>query len=166
MNGKTWLAGAICAALLPLAALAQIGDNASDGLPSHFRGAFRGPDATLLSGVTLTDAQQTQIQQIRQAAHAQLKPLVQQLRAVEGQIHTTLLAPGAVNGAALTTLQGQASALRTQLDQARLNTTLQIRNLLTPQQLATAATTVSQLKSLREQARSLMHPAPDGTAAQ
>jgi Spy/CpxP family protein refolding chaperone len=166
MNGKSWMIGAICAALLPIAASAQVGDNTPDGTPAHFRGAFRGPDATLLSGVTLTEAQQTQVQQLRQAEHAQIKPIMQQLRAVEGQLHTTLLAPGTVNSAALTALQGQVSALRTQLDQARLNTTIQIRNVLTPAQLATAASTVSQLKSLREQARSLMHPGQDGTAAQ
>jgi len=166
MKGKTWMVGALCAALLPLAAVAQIGDNAAEGIPGHFRGAFRGPDAALLSGVTLTEAQQTQIQQIRQAARAQIKPVVQQLRAVEAQIHTALLTPGAVNGAALTGLQGQASALRTQLDQARLNTLLQVRNVLTAEQLATAASTVTQLKSLRDQARSLMHPTQDSTTPQ
>src|SRR6202035_2995535 len=67
MNGKSWMIGAICAALLPIAASAQIGDNTPDGIPAHFRGAFRGLDATLLSGVALTEAQQPQVQQLRQA---------------------------------------------------------------------------------------------------
>jgi len=166
MKGKNWVVGAFCAALLPLAAVAQVGGNGPDGIPGHFRGAFRGPDAALLSGVNLTEAQQTQIQQIRQTARAQIKPVAQQLRAVETQIHATLLAPGPVNSTTLTGLQGQASALRTQLDQARVNTLLQIRNVLTAEQLATAASTITQLKSLREQARGLMHPSQDSTAPQ
>jgi Spy/CpxP family protein refolding chaperone len=166
MKGRNWAVGALFAALLPLAAVAQVGGSASDGIPGHFRGAFRGPDAALLSGVNLTEAQQTQIQQIRQTARAQIKPVAQQLRAIEAQIHASLLAPGPVNSTTLTGLQGQASALRTQLDQARTNTLLQVRNVLTAEQLATAASTATQLKSLREQARSLMHPSQDSTTQQ
>jgi Spy/CpxP family protein refolding chaperone len=151
MNRKTWTIGAICAALLPLAALAQ-GD-APNGF-GHFRG--HGGDAALLAGVTLTTDQQTQISQIHQTARAQVKPVMQQLHTIQGQIRDALLASGDVNTSQLTALQAQASQLRSQLDEQRLNTELQVRAVLTPAQLATAASTGAQLKALHQQMHSLM----------
>src|ERR1700735_107832 len=109
MNGKTWMIGAICAALLPLAAVAQ-----GNG-PGHFRGGFGGGESALLKGVTLSADQETAIQTIRQNARTQNKPVAQQLRAIEVQIHSALLASGSVNMSALTALQTQASQLRSQL---------------------------------------------------
>ena len=160
MNGKTWMIGAICAALLPLAAIAQ-GDASG-----HFRGGFGGGDAALLKGVTLSADQEAAIQAIRQNARTQNKAVAQQLRAVDAQIHSALLASGSVNMAALTALQTQASQLRSQLDQARLAAKVAVRNTLTSEQLATAAATDAQLQSLHQQERSLMHPATDSTTVQ
>jgi Spy/CpxP family protein refolding chaperone len=160
MNGKTWMIGAICAALLPLAALAQ-----GDG-PARFRGGFGG-EAALLKGVNLSAEQQTAIQTIRQNARTQNKPVMQQLRSVEEQIHSALLASGSVNMSALTALQTQASQLRSQLESARLAARVAVRNTLTSEQLATAAATDAQLHALHQQERSLMHPAAtDSTTAQ
>jgi Spy/CpxP family protein refolding chaperone len=153
MNRKTWTIGAICAALLPLAALAQ-GD-APNGFAPHFRG-HGGGDGALLAGVTLTTDQQTQITQIHQAAHAQVKPVMQQLHTIQGQIRDLMLATGDVNTSQLTALQQQASTLRSQLDEQRLNTELQVRAVLTPAQLAAAASTGAQMKALHQQMHSLM----------
>jgi Spy/CpxP family protein refolding chaperone len=161
MNGRTWMIGALCAVALPLAALAQVGEG-----PSHFRGNFRGAESALLSGVTLSGDQQTAIKTIHQNARAANKPVFEQLRAIETQIHTALLAPGSVNTSALNSLQAQASALRTQLDAARLATEVQVRNILTPDQLATAAATGAQLKALHQQMRELTHPTTDSTTVQ
>jgi Spy/CpxP family protein refolding chaperone len=157
MKGKTWMIAAICAAALPLAALAQVGEG-----PGHFRGEFRGGGSELLNGVTLSPDQQTAIQQIKQAARAQNKAVFQELRAVEGQIHSAMLASGPVSQAAMTGLQQKASALKAQLDQARLTTELAVRATLTPDQLATAAATSAQLKTLHEQMHSLTHPGAIG----
>jgi Spy/CpxP family protein refolding chaperone len=156
MNGKKWIIGAICAAALPLAALAQ-GHSGADGMGGHFHG-MHSPDAQLLQGVTLSDAQQTQIQQIHQAGWAQAKPLMQQLHSTESQIRDLFLAPGAVDTAKLTTLRQQASSLHQQLDDMRLNAMLQVRAALTPAQIAQAASNRTQMESLHQQMRNLTHP--------
>jgi Spy/CpxP family protein refolding chaperone len=163
MNRKTWMIGAIAAALLPLAALAQ-GD-APNGMMPHFRG-MHGGDSALLAGVTLTSDQQTQITALHQAARTQTKPLMQQLHSLQGQMRDLMLAPGAVNTAQATTLQQQISALHAQLDEQRLNTELQVRAVLTPAQLAQAASTGAQMKALHQQMRSLMGAHTDSEPAQ
>ena len=164
MTRKTWMVGALCAALLPLAALAQPGDG-PDGMPMHFHGGH-GPDSALLQGVTLTDAQRTQIQTIHQTNWATAKPLMEQLHATEEQITTALLASGSVNTAQLTTLESTASSLRSQLDQQRLNNELHVRAVLTSAQLAQAATTHVQVEALHEQMHSLMHAGAQNPTAQ
>jgi Spy/CpxP family protein refolding chaperone len=164
MTRKIWMVGALCAALLPLAALAQPGDG-PEGMPMHFHGGH-GPDSALLGGVTLTDTQRSQIQTIHQTNWATAKPLMQQLRATEEQITTVLLASGSVNSSQLATLQSTASSLRAQLDQLRLSTELQVRALLTSTQLAQAASNHAQLQSLHEQMHSLMRGGAESSTAQ
>src|ERR1700722_14992903 len=115
MNAKTWMIGAACAALLPLAALAQ--NDRMDGMPGHGHGmGMHGADSEILAGISLTDAQKTQIQSIRQAGWAAARPVMQQLHATDEQIRDLLLTPGAVNTAQLTSLRQQQSTLRGQLD--------------------------------------------------
>ena len=150
MTRKAWMVGALCAALLPLAAVAQ-----PDGGP-HFHGMHGGPDSALLQGVTLTDTQKTQIQSIHQTNWATAKPLMQQLHATEEQIEAALLASGNVDTASVTALQATATSLHAQLDQLRLATELQVRNVLTSAQIATAASTHAQMESLHQQMHSLM----------
>ena len=163
MTRKTWMVGALCAALLPLAALAQPGD-APEGM-MHFHGGH-GPDSALLGGVTLTDTQRTQIQTIHQTNWAAAKPLMQQLRATEEQITEALLASGSVNSSQLAALQSTASSLKAQLDQQRLSTELQIRAVLTSTQIAQAAATRSQMESLHQQMHSLMHAGAQSSTEQ
>jgi len=165
MNGKTWMIGAACAALLPLAALAQ-GDH-MDGMPGHGHGmGMRGPDSEMLSGVTLTDTQKTQIQSIHQAGWAAAKPMMQQLRAIDEQIRDLLLTPGSVNTAQLTTLRTQQSTLRSQLDDQRMNTILQVRSALTSAQISQAASNHSQMEALHQQMHNLTHPGTASAPAQ
>jgi Spy/CpxP family protein refolding chaperone len=154
------MVGALCAALLPLAALAQPGDG-----PMHFHGGH-GPDSALLQGVTLTETQQSQIQTIHQTNWATAKPLMQQLRATEEQITAALLASGSVNSSQLAALQSTASSLHAQLDQLRLSTELQVRGVLTSAQVAQAASTHAQVESLHQQMHSLMHSGAESSTAQ
>lgn len=163
MIRKTWMIGAACAVLLPLAVMAQPGD-APDGMPMHFHG-MHAPDSALLEGVTLTDAQRTQIQTIHQTNWAAAKPLMQQLHATEEQINQALLAAGSVNTAQVTALETTASSLRSQLDQQRLNNELQVRAVLTPAQLAQAASTHTQLEALHQQMHSLIHAGAQSSTA-
>ena len=162
MTRKTWMVGALCAALLPLAALAQPGD-APEGM-MHFHGGHG--DSALLTGVALTDTQRSQIQTIHQTNWAAAKPLMQQLRATEEQITAALLASGNVNSSQLAALQSTASSIHAQLDQQRLSTELQVRAVLTSAQVAQAATNHAQMESLHQQMHSLMHAGAQSSTEQ
>ena len=113
-----------------------------------------------LQGVTLTSAQQTQMHSIMKANWQQLRPQMQQLRALRQQIAGDLASTAAVNTAQLVALQQQAETLQAQLDQARLGTAVQVRALLTPEQLSQAATVHEQLAALRQQERNVLSQQP------
>ena len=113
----------------------------------------------MFAGVSMSDAQRDQIKQIEQAGWTQAKAGFQQMRAVHEQIMARLLAPGSVSEADLTPLVQQEQALRAQLDEQRLSSALQMRQVLTPQQLAQAAEKHQQLESLHDQEREISHPA-------
>jgi Spy/CpxP family protein refolding chaperone len=160
MLNKKILVAALCAALVPLAAIA-----APDGAGRHHHGGH-GP-LSFLQGVTLTPEQKTQVHQIMQASWTQAKPLMQQLRADHKQIDDLLAGTGTVTEAQLTGIQQQAGQLQQQLASQRLATALQVRALLSPAQLAQAAQTHQQLQSLHQQERAVFQAAhPDATSAQ
>ena len=110
----------------------------------------------MLHGLDLTDAQKSEVHKIVKANWAQMKPVMQQARALHEQIVTKLTGTEAVTQADLTPLVQQEEQLRTQLDTARVSTALQIRGLLTPAQLAKAASTHQQLEALHEQERAIV----------
>ena len=160
MLNRKILVAALCAALIPLAAIA-----APDGPGRHHHGGH-GP-LGFLEGVTLTPEQKTQIHQIMQASWGTAKPLAQQLRADHKQIGDLLASSGAVTAAQLTPIQQQAAQLQQQLDSQRLATALQVRTLLSPTQLAQSAQTHQQLESLHQQERAVFQAAhPAAPAAQ
>ncbi len=111
--------------------------------------------AALLEGVSLTDAQQTQVHALHKAAWQDEKTLRQQLHAVQEQIDSTLLSSGSVTQADLATLAQQRESVMQQLDARRLTEQLAIRNLLTADQIAQAASTHAKLAALRSQEMAL-----------
>jgi Spy/CpxP family protein refolding chaperone len=158
--------GAACAALLPLAALAQ-GHDGSDSMPGHGRGmGMHGSESEILSGVALTDGQKSQIQSIHQAGWAAAKPMMQQLHAIDEQIRDLLLTPGTVNTGTLTSLRAQQTTLRQQLDDQRMSTILQVRGALTSAQISQAAATHQQMEALHTQMHNLTHPGAASSAVQ
>ncbi|MBE7210267.1 MAG: periplasmic heavy metal sensor [Gluconacetobacter diazotrophicus] len=134
-----------------LASLAAVPAMAQPG-PGHFRHGG-GP---LLEGVTLSDAQQNKVDALRQAGRTQNRATFEQLRAVHEQIDAALLGSGSVTEATLAPLLQQQEALQDRLEQARLTEQLAIRNILTPDQLGTAAATHAKLASLHDQEHALM----------
>jgi Spy/CpxP family protein refolding chaperone len=114
--------------------------------------------AEFLRGVTLTDAQKDQIRGIEQAGWTQAKAGFEQMRGVHEQLMQRLLSPGSVSEADLAPLVQQEAQLRAQLDQQRLARELEIRQVLTPQQLAEAASKHQQLESLHQQEHAVMEP--------
>jgi Spy/CpxP family protein refolding chaperone len=118
-----------------------------------------GEGMELLHSVSLTDAQKEQAHAIEKAAWASSKPIMEQLRSVHEQRATAMLSSGAVTAEALQPMVAQEESLRSQLDAIRLNTELQIRALLTPEQLAQAAATHAKLTALHEQEHAVVSAA-------
>ena len=139
--------------LLTTAVIAFSGAAVAQG----FHGGHEGGE--LFHGISLTDAQKSQMKTIQQTGWAQAKPIMQQVRSIHEQITTQLLSSGNVSAADVAPLLTQEEQLRTQLDQIRLNSELQMRGVLTPTQLADAAAKHTQLVNLHEQERAVVDPA-------
>jgi Spy/CpxP family protein refolding chaperone len=122
----------------------------------HHGGPEHGGLEFLLHGINLTDAQKTQIHQIEKASWATMKPLMEQEHTLHEQEVTQFLAAGTVTAEQFSTIKTQEEALRTQLDAAHLNTMLQVRGVLTAEQISKAATLHAQMEQLHEQEHALM----------
>ncbi|MEJ0045819.1 MAG: Spy/CpxP family protein refolding chaperone [Rhodospirillales bacterium] len=115
----------------------------------------------ILHGLNLTDAQKQQAHLAEQAAWARAKPVLEQMHALHEQIATQFLTAG-TTAAQLAPLVRQEEQLRSKLDSEHLTVALQIRNLLTADQLAKAATLHAQLSALHQQERDVLQGAHDG----
>jgi Spy/CpxP family protein refolding chaperone len=109
-----------------------------------------------LHGLNLTDAQKAQMQQIHKAGWAQLKSIMTQMRSVHEQIVNRMLAAGDVTAEDLAPLVTQEEALRNQMDSLHLSQTLQMRSVLTREQLAQAAATHTKIEALHAQEHAVM----------
>ena len=160
MSIRKWMLATSLVALLPLGAMAEGGPGGG-----HWHGRH-GRDLAFLAGVPLTDQQQEQIHQLLHAGFEQIKPLRQQIHDLHRQVGDALAGSGSVDQGQLTGLEQQIAQLRGQIDQQRLETALQVRALLTPEQLAQAAQAHQQLRSLREQIRGVLSPSQGGSPPQ
>ena len=86
----------------------------------------------------------------------QFETLRGQLRAAQEQLAGKLYAPGPVKAEDLTSLIQQIGQLRGQLTQEGLQVALEVRGVLTPEQLAKAAQTRQRMNELRAEMRSLL----------
>lgn len=116
----------------------------------------------LLRGANLSTDQKAQVKQIMANHRATFQNLFGQLRAVQDQMSNKLLSPGVVRDTDLAPHTQQISYLRNQLADEGLRVVLEIRNILTPEQLAKASQLKSQMQSLHNQMRTLMGPQPGG----
>ena len=103
----------------------------------------------LIEGAGLNAAQQAQVRQILANHRPLVQSLVTQLSTAREALATRLYGPDPVGVVDLTPLVQQVAQLRGQLTQERLQVTLEIRNLLTPDQLARAAQTLQRLNDWR-----------------
>jgi len=97
-------------------------------------------------------------QSILSTYRSSARPIIQQLRQAQSGLGDKLLAPGQLPAADLQSQLQQISQLRTQLLQLSAQATLEVRNLLTPDQLSAAAQTKDKLRDLRSQMRQLLAP--------
>jgi protein CpxP len=114
-----------------------------------------------LHGLNLSEAQQAQVQQIFKNGFETIKPLMEKLHAAHEAEVNQVLGAGDVTAASLAPAIAQEETLRAQLDQAHVATMLQIRAVLTPEQLAAAAAKHAQIEQLHEQEHALMGASPE-----
>jgi len=142
-------AALLCAALAPAGAEAQgRGRGGGDGLMLP----------ALLRSASLTPDQQTRMHDILKARRTAARPIVQNLRQAQQDLADRLLASGAVAMADVQPQLDRINQLRAQLLQNSAQATLDIRAILTPDQVAKAADTKDKLRQLREQTRQLLSP--------
>lgn len=110
----------------------------------------------LVKGAGLTDAQQAQVKQIVESHRPPFQGLLSQLRTAREQLAEKLYAPGPVKAEDLAPLMQQIGQLRGQLTQEGLQVALEIRGVLTPEQLAKAGQTRRRFNELRVEMRGLL----------
>jgi Spy/CpxP family protein refolding chaperone len=116
----------------------------------------------LLRALDLTADQHALIQEIRTNHRAAVQDLLTQLHAAQDNLANKLFAPGALQESQLMADTQQISQLRNQLAQERIRVMLEIRAVLTPDQLAKAAQLNQQMQSIRTQMRNLFTQAWQG----
>lgn len=155
-------------------ALAQAGGDRAfapgDGPPGVMRvgmgGPFHGPMPfgddpglmlpMLLQGVGLTDDQKKQVRDLLKADHATLFALFDQLRTANQALADKLVSTGPVTEQDLQPLVDQVMKVRGDIVSHGLKVVLQVRGLLTTEQLAKAADVKTKMRALRAQMRDLL----------
>jgi len=112
----------------------------------------------MIRAANLTPEQQTRVRAILSAHRATARPLIEQLRQAQQELGGKLLAPGPVQAADLQPQLQQIGQLRDQLAQDSAGAALEVRAVLTPEQLARVAHVKERLRQLREEMRQLMQP--------
>ncbi len=135
------------------------------GNPRHGMGPM-GPGAMMgdgpgvmlplvLKGVDLNDAQEKQVRAIMQAHRATFRTLFGELQAAQQDVADKLFAPGEVRAEDLTGQLQRVSQLREQLMEEGLKVALEVRGVLTPEQLTKAAELKERMRSLHTEMREL-----------
>ena len=109
----------------------------------------------LLRGIGLTAEQKAQVQKIVAGHHPTFRELSGQLRAAQEELASKLFAPGELQEGDLLPQLQRVAHLRNQLTQEGLKVVLEIRSVLTPEQLAKAERIKERMQALRTEMRSL-----------
>ena len=155
------LAAVIVSALL-LAAAAAPAFAQAPGREAGMRNGGRGDGELwlMIRAAQLTPEQQTKVRAILSAHRASARPVIEQLRQAQQELGSKLLGPGSVQAADLQPQLQRIGQLRDQLAQDSANAALEVRAVLTPEQLARVVQTKDRLKQLREEMRQLMQQPP------
>jgi Spy/CpxP family protein refolding chaperone len=109
----------------------------------------------VLKGIELTDAQEKRVQEIMAAHRATFRTLFSELQAAHKDLADKLFAPGNVRLEDFTTQTQRLAQLRDQLMQEGLKVAIEVRELLTPEQLAKAAEIKDRMRALHTEMRGL-----------
>jgi Spy/CpxP family protein refolding chaperone len=109
----------------------------------------------MLRSANLTPDQDAKLKELVAARRASARSLMQQLRQAEDDLAGKLLAPGNVHLADVQPQLQQIGQLREQILRDSAQTALDIRALLTPEQLGRAAQANSRMRQLQREMRQL-----------
>jgi Spy/CpxP family protein refolding chaperone len=109
----------------------------------------------LLKKLDLTSEQQTQVQQLRETHRPTFEALIGELRTLRAQIGDKFFTPGAVQSGDFSAQLERAAELRQQLAKEGLTIALEIRTVLTPEQLAKADELRKKFQELRQEMREM-----------
>jgi Spy/CpxP family protein refolding chaperone len=109
----------------------------------------------ILHSVDLTPEQETRVHEIMKAHHATFRPLFGELKNAQEAMAERLFAPGEVRAEDLSAQMQRVAQLREQLMQEGLKVALEVRGVLTPEQLARAGEIKGRMKALHSEMRSL-----------
>ena len=145
-------------------ALAQPAGSPPDasGHEAGMRGGMDRPPGELwlmIRATNLTPEQQGKVRAVLSAHRTTSRPLIEQIREAQQELGAKLLAPGQVQAADIQPQLQRIGQLRDQLALDSAQAALEVRAVLTPEQLARAAQTRDRLKQLRDEMHQLMHPA-------
>jgi Spy/CpxP family protein refolding chaperone len=124
--------------------------------PGHMLGDASGMMLPLvLKGIDLTDAQEKQVRQIMAAHRTTFRTLSKELQVAHKDVADKLFAPGEVQAEDLTSQMQRVAQLREQLMQEGLKVALEVRQILTTEQLAKAAELKDRMRALHAEMRGL-----------
>jgi Spy/CpxP family protein refolding chaperone len=158
------LAGLLGGLVLTAAASAPAAAQAPGPPPGHEagpRGGMGRPDGDLwlmIRSANLTPEQQTKVRAILSAHRTTARPLIEQLRQAQQELSAKLLAPGAVQTGDIQPLLLRIGQLRDNLALDSAQAVLEVRAVLTAEQIARAAQTRERLRQLREEMHQLTQP--------
>jgi Spy/CpxP family protein refolding chaperone len=154
MNRK-WLSITVGLAVgvLSPAAFAQMGPPGPPGPPP--------PIGMMLQGITLTSDQKTAVDAILKSHQQTDQPLMDQLHSEHEELTAKLLSSGDVSLSDLTPLEQQSAQTEQQLNQDMLKAALEVKAVLTADQLSTAAQNQQKLEQIHSELQRLTGPPPD-----
>ena len=112
----------------------------------------------LLRSANLTDEQEAQVQKIMADRRAQTRALVREMRAGQAALLDKLFAAGDLKADDLRPELDRLARARQQLMDHALTTALDVRKVLTPEQLARTAKIKDRMRALHDQMRDLVEP--------
>ena len=122
------------------------------------------PLMMVLRAAGLSEAQKKQVHDIMESNRSTVAPLMQQMHSIREQIADKLVSSGTLTAADMTPLLTQQSQIQQQLDSQMVSTAIQIRGVLTADQLSKVAAANEKLKQVHSEIESILGP-PDAPPA-
>jgi len=161
MKKRTLILAAVATTTLGLATVHARPRFGMGSEPMMGPGGLDGPAMMLpllLRSANLTDEQEAQVQKIMADRRTQTRALVREMRAGQAALLDKLFAAGDLKANDLKPELDRLTRARAQLMDHAVTTALDIRKVLTPEQLARTAKIKDRMRALHDQMRELVAP--------